>query len=136
MRGAAIFVERDRECVGLIFRNVATLRYEDRVQVRHADAYRWARTFRAGRRSIRSWSCSILLTRNIERRRKVLNQMIARACRKDAGRIGGRARGRASFSTSGSSPEFDTWDIRRYGSTQIAIKVIAGAPVDDEPWPG
>ena len=45
-RGArAIFVERDRECVGLIIRNVATLRYEDRAIVKLADAYRWARTF-------------------------------------------------------------------------------------------
>ena len=46
-RGAerAIFVEKDRENVGLIHRNIATLRYEDRTQVRHADAYRWARTF-------------------------------------------------------------------------------------------
>ena len=46
-RGArqALFVERDRENVGLIHRNIATLRYQDRAQVRHADAYRWARTF-------------------------------------------------------------------------------------------
>ena len=46
-RGAesAVFVERDRECVSLIIRNVATLRYEDRASVRLADAYRWARAF-------------------------------------------------------------------------------------------
>src|SRR6516164_948348 len=38
-RGAqrAIFVERDRENVALIHRNIATLRYEARAQVRHAD---------------------------------------------------------------------------------------------------
>ncbi|HKI19493.1 MAG TPA: RsmD family RNA methyltransferase, partial [Isosphaeraceae bacterium] len=47
-RGAsrAIFVERNRENVGLIHRNIATLRYEGRAQVRHVDAYRWARTLR------------------------------------------------------------------------------------------
>ena len=46
-RGArhAVFVERDRECVGLIIRNVATLRYEDRATVKLTDAYRWARSF-------------------------------------------------------------------------------------------
>src|SRR5271163_459956 len=46
-RGAdrAIFVERDRENVALIFRNVAALRYEDKALVRHADAYRWGRSF-------------------------------------------------------------------------------------------
>src|SRR3954452_7579299 len=43
-RGAerAIFVERDREAVSLIHRNIATLRYQDRAHVRLADAYRWA----------------------------------------------------------------------------------------------
>src|SRR5436305_14625675 len=48
-RGAkrAIFVERNRDLVALIHRNIATLRYEDRTQVRLADAYRWVRTFQA-----------------------------------------------------------------------------------------
>src|SRR5579875_572546 len=46
-RGArrAVFVERDRENVALIHRNIATLRYQDRAVVRHADAYRWARGY-------------------------------------------------------------------------------------------
>ena len=46
-RGAAraIFVEKDRESVGLIHRNIATLRYQDRTQVKLADAYRWVRGF-------------------------------------------------------------------------------------------
>ena len=46
-RGAerAIFVEKDRENVSLIMRNVATLRYEDRAQVSLTDAYRWVRSF-------------------------------------------------------------------------------------------
>src|SRR5579875_1066106 len=47
-RGArhAIFVERDRENVALIYRNISRLRYQDRATVRHADAYRWARSYR------------------------------------------------------------------------------------------
>src|SRR5271166_6568008 len=46
-RGAAraIFVEKNRENVGLIHRNIATLRYQDRTQVRLADAHRWVRGF-------------------------------------------------------------------------------------------
>ncbi len=46
-RGAsrAIFIEKNREQVGLIYRNIAILRYQDRTQVRLADAYRWARAF-------------------------------------------------------------------------------------------
>src|SRR5437879_617439 len=46
-RGAsrAIFVERNRENVALVYRNVATLRYEDRVRVLATDAYRWVRSF-------------------------------------------------------------------------------------------
>ena len=46
-RGAerAIFVEKDRENVSLIIRNIATLRYEDRAQVKLTDAYRWVRSF-------------------------------------------------------------------------------------------
>src|SRR3954454_14601425 len=46
-RGAAraIFVEQNRENVGLIYRNLATLRYEDRVRVVATDAYRWVRSF-------------------------------------------------------------------------------------------
>src|SRR4051794_5222269 len=46
-RGAAraVFVELNRENVGLIYRNLATLRYEARVRVLPTDAYRWARSF-------------------------------------------------------------------------------------------
>ena len=49
-RGAAraAFVEKDRECVGLIIRNVATLRFEDRASVKLIDAYRWGPDVRAG----------------------------------------------------------------------------------------
>jgi len=49
-RGAsrAIFVEKNRENVALIHRNVATLRYQDRAQIRLADAYRWGRSLEPG----------------------------------------------------------------------------------------
>ena len=77
----AVFVERDRECVGLIIRNVATLRYEDRASVRLADAYRWARAFQpADDRPV-----VVLIDppyQEYERRAKVLNQMIAQLVEK------------------------------------------------------
>jgi 16S rRNA (guanine966-N2)-methyltransferase len=127
-RGAerAIFVERDRESVGLIFRNIATLRYEDRTQVRHADAYRWARSFEpAGDRPL-----VVLMDpphRECETHAGRLNQMIAHLVERlpaasavalEAGRVlDGRV-----------LPEFETWDIRRYSHTLIAIKVVSGAP--------
>src|SRR5438874_830790 len=46
-RGAvrASFVEQNRDNVALIYRNVSTLRFEDRARVHCADAYRWIRTF-------------------------------------------------------------------------------------------
>src|SRR5579864_2446215 len=46
-RGAlrAIFVEKNRANVGLIHRNLTTLRYEDRAIVLPTDAFRWARSF-------------------------------------------------------------------------------------------
>jgi 16S rRNA (guanine966-N2)-methyltransferase len=46
-RGAAraLFVERDRDNVALIRRNLARLRFEDRGRVLAADAYRWERTY-------------------------------------------------------------------------------------------
>ena len=125
-RGAerAVFVERDRDCVGLIIRNVATLRYEDRAAVKLADAYRWARTFQpADDRPV-----VVLIDppyQEYERRGKVLNQMIVQLVEKmpaesvvvlEAGRVLDER----------ILADFDRWDIRRYSSTQIAIKLIAG----------
>ena len=59
-RGAsrAIFIEKNRENVGLIHRNIAILRYQDRTQVRLADAFRWARTFQPAGQSL--WPFSLI----------------------------------------------------------------------------
>jgi len=135
-RGAqrAIFVERDRENVGLIFRNIAILRYEDRTQVRHADAYRWVRSFQpADDRPL-----VVLLDPpypEIERRGKRLNQLIAQLVEKmPAGTALGLEAGR--FLDEQVLPEFETWDIRHYGNKRIAIKVVACAPAGDNAPPG
>ena len=124
-RGAlqAIFVERDRENVGLIHRNIATLRYQDRSQVRHADAYRWAKSFQP----LDEQPMVVFLdppyreyevhARNVHR---MLSQLIEKLPQGSAlvleswrdldGRI---------------LPEIESWDTRRYGSSQVALKVVA-----------
>ena len=135
-RGAerAVFVERDRECISLIIRNVATLRYEDRASVRLADAYRWARAFRPADLG----PVVVLIDppdQQYERRGTVLNQMIAQLVEKvpdgsvvvvEAGRVLDERM----------LADFESWDIRRYSNTQIAIKVIGGTSVDAGSGPG
>jgi 16S rRNA (guanine966-N2)-methyltransferase len=125
-RGAyrAIFVESDRESVGLIFRNIATLRYEGRSQVRHADAYRWVRSFEPpGDRPI-----MVLIDppyREGEAHARRLNQMIAHLC--DRLRAGSAVALEAGAALDAQTlPDFETWDIRRYGDTRVAIKLITG----------
>jgi 16S rRNA (guanine966-N2)-methyltransferase len=125
-RGArhAVFVERDRDCVGLIIRNVATLRYEDRATVKLTDAYRWARSFQPpDERPV-----VVLIDppyQDYERRQKVLNQMIVQLVEKMPAESvvvleSGHALDQQILT------DFEQWDIRRYGSTHIAIKLIAG----------
>ncbi|MGP0061999.1 MAG: 16S rRNA (guanine(966)-N(2))-methyltransferase RsmD [Isosphaeraceae bacterium] len=124
-RGArqALFVERDRENVGLIHRNIATLRYQDRAQVRHADAYRWARTFE----TTDGLPVVVFLDppyREYEVQAQNVNRMLARLVEKlppssavvlESWRdLDGRT-----------LPEFATWDIRRYGSSQVALKIVS-----------
>jgi 16S rRNA (guanine966-N2)-methyltransferase len=140
-RGAerAIFVERDRGNVGLILRNIATLRYEDRTMVRLADAYRWARSFQpAGDRPFVAFLDPPY--REYASRAGRLNQLITHlveimppgsSIALEAGRI----------LDAQILPEFETWDIRHYGETRIAIRVAAGAPAaqppeGNEPSPG
>src|SRR5262245_55469275 len=131
-RGArrAIFVERDRENVGLILRNIATLRYEDRASVRHADAYRWARSFEPAEPQ----PLLIFLDppyREFEIHPRFLNLMLKRLLEKlppdsvialEAGRI----------LDDRILPDFEKWDIRRYGNTRIALRMLsASAPIPD-----
>ena len=115
-RGArqAIFVERDRENVALIHRNIATLRYEDRADGPARRRLSLGPVVRAGRRR----PVVVFLDppyREYEIHAKYLNQMLAGLVEKlpagsaialEAGRIARRA---------GSCPTSTTWDIRRYG---------------------
>jgi 16S rRNA (guanine966-N2)-methyltransferase len=126
-RGAlrAIFVERDRVNVALVLRNIATLRYEDRTQVRLADAYRWARSFQPAE----GGPFVAFLDppyRDHESHARQLNQLITHL-------VGIMPAGSAIAIEAGRDalarvlPEFDAWDIRRYGETRIAIRVAPAA---------
>lgn len=119
-------MERNRENVGLIHRNVAALRYEGRATVRHADAYRFARTLRP----LDDRPIVVFLDppyREYEVNARLLRHMIS-------GLIDQLPAGSAIALESGRAldaqilPDFDSWDIRRYGSTQVAIRVSAETP--------
>ncbi len=125
-RGASrvTFVERNRENVGLIHRNIASLRYEGRARVRHADAYRWARSLRP----LDDRPIVVFLDppyRDYEVNARRLRQMIA-------GLLERLPAGSAVALESGRTldaqilPDLDSWDIRRYGNTQVAIMVSLG----------
>jgi 16S rRNA (guanine966-N2)-methyltransferase len=125
-RGAAraIFVERNRENVALIHRNLATLRYEDRVRVLAADAYRWARGFAP----VDGAPMVVLIDppyREYESRPGRVRQLLSDLSRNlPAGSEivleSGRTLGEEIL------PEFEAWDVRRYGSTQVAIRAVPG----------
>jgi 16S rRNA (guanine966-N2)-methyltransferase len=132
-RGArhATFVERDRENVGLIYRNIATLRYQDRTTVRLADAYRWARSFVPPD----DGPVVVFLDppyREYEIHANYLNRMLA-------GRVSKLPVDSAVVLESGRAlddrilPRMAEWDIRRYGGTQVALLLIArdGAAIED-----
>jgi 16S rRNA (guanine966-N2)-methyltransferase len=125
-RGAerAIFVERNRDLVALIHRNIATLRYEDRTQVRLADAYRWARTFQA----VDTTPMAVFLDppyRDYEARRSQMKQLLISLVEKlPEGSLIAAEAGRGLEGDM--LPDRELWDVRRYGETRIAIRLLAG----------
>jgi 16S rRNA (guanine966-N2)-methyltransferase len=125
-RGArrAIFIEKNRENVGLIHRNIATLRYQDRTQVRLADAYHWARTFQP----VEQAPLAVFLDppyQEFEIHCRPMNQLLRSLVEKlPAGSVIALEAGRDLDGEI--LPDFESWDIRRYGDTQIAIRVLSG----------
>jgi 16S rRNA G966 N2-methylase RsmD len=90
--------------------------------VRHADAYRWARSY------LPADDAPIVVFldppyREYEIHAKYLNRMLA-------GLVGKLPAGSVIVLESGRTldarilPDFDAWDIRRYGGTQLALRVI------------
>ncbi len=123
-RGAlqAIFIERDRENVGLIHRNIATLRYQDRAQVRHADAYRWAKSFEPTDRL----PLMVFLDppyREYEVRARSVNQMLERLVEKLPSGSAIALESWREFERT-ILPGFEHWETRHYGNTQIALRFV------------
>lgn len=128
-RGAsrAIFVERNRENVALIRHNVAILRYEDRAQVLTADAYRFGRAFDP----IEADPMAIFLDppyrefdTHPERVTQLLNSLVQKLPARSIVVV------EASRTLDEQVlPEAESWDVRRYGGTQVAFRDVPG---DDE----
>jgi len=123
-RGAAraVFIEQSRDNVALIYRNLATLRYEDRTRVQLGDAYRWARSYTP----VDADPLVVLLDppyRDYEVRHKRVRQLLADL-------IGKLPDGSVIALESGRSldarvlPGLDRWDVRRYGGTQVAVRTL------------
>jgi 16S rRNA (guanine966-N2)-methyltransferase len=123
-RGAlrAIFVEKNRANLALIHRNVATLRYEDRVTVLPADAFRWAHGFQP----VDEEPVIILLDppyREFENHPGRVTRLLATLIdRLPHGSVVALEASRDTDITV--LPEPERWDVRRYGGTQIAIRWI------------
>ena len=130
-RGAAraVFVERDRDNVSLIYRNMTHLRYEDRARIQSTDAYRWARTFTP----VDATPMVVLLDppyRDYEQQPKKVNQLLETLVQKlPAGSVLVVESGRTLDDRI--LPGFDAWDVRRYGGTQVAVREIDGADAAD-----
>lgn len=132
-RGAdrAIFVERNRENAALIRRNIATLRFEDRATVICGDAYRWARGFEP----LEAEPLVVFVDppysdyeEHPERVGKLLEGLVARL--PDGSYVSAESRIRLDAEI---LPEFDAWDVRKYGGTQLAIRAVGIPDVVEDP---
>jgi len=129
--GRAIFVERNRENVALIRRNIATLRYEDRTSVVANDAYRWARAF------LPAEAEPIVVfidppysdyEDHPERVVKLLGELVAKL--PDGSIVVAESRRKLDEEI---LPVLEAWDVRRYGGTQLAIRTIGEDRADRPP---
>ncbi len=107
----------------MIHRNLATLRFEDRARVHATDAYRWTRSFEP----IDDQPLVVFLDppyREYEIRAKKVNQLLQELVRKlppDSAVAVESSRALDARVL----PDLDEWDVRRYGGTQIALKVLS-----------
>lgn len=127
-RGAsrAIFIERDRDAIGLIRRNLGALRYEHRGSIVPIDAYRWARTLRP------PGSDPVIVFidppyREFESRSDRSHDMLNDLKTKlpDGSILVVESGQRLGVEI---LPEPDLWDQRKYGSTYLAILQIGESP--------
>lgn len=124
-RGAerAVFVEKHRVNVGLIKRNLATLRFEDRGHVIVGDAYRWAKSMTptAGEPVIVFMDPPY---REFERNAELIRTTLS-------GLVESLPQGSILVVESNKGivadeilPEPDLWDLRKYGGTQVAFRFL------------
>ncbi|WP_435022120.1 16S rRNA (guanine(966)-N(2))-methyltransferase RsmD [Tundrisphaera sp. TA3] len=132
-RGAAraIFVEKNRENVALIRRNIATLHYEDRASVVMADAYRWGKSYAPAD----DQPVAIYVDppyADYEDHPGKVNKLITglAAAMPDGSILAAESRRKLDAEV---LPDLELWDIRRYGGTQVAIRTIGEVPEDDAP---
>ena len=136
-RGAsrALFVEKNRDNVSLIRRNVATLRYEDRATVICHDAHRWARSFVADDAE----PVVVFIDppyaeyeNHPERVRKLLEGLCASLPTGSIVAVESRIRLDEVV-----LPDLEAWDVRKYGGTQVAIRTVGEslAQSDDDSVP-
>lgn len=124
-RGAerAVFVEKNRDNVSLIKRNLATLRFEDRGHVVPSDAYRWAKSM-----SPRQGEPVVVFLdppyREFERNPARIHETLQ-------GLIDSLPQGSILVLESSKGmvaseilPEPDLWDLRKYGGTQVAFRFL------------
>jgi len=136
-RGAsrAVFIERKRENVALIYRNLATLRFEDRGRVITADAYRWVRSFKA----IDSEPLVVFLDppyAEYEEHPRRVHELVESLVRNLPAHSVIAAELRRTLDET-ILPDLSAWDIRRYGGTQIAIRTLLpeDVPMPEPPGP-
>jgi 16S rRNA (guanine966-N2)-methyltransferase len=131
-RGAsrAVFVEIKRDNVALIHRNLATLRYEARARVHFADAHRWAR----GLQPSENEPMVVFLDppyreyeNHPDRMRKTLEILTEKL--PEGSTIVVELRRDLGVSI---LPDVSCWDLRRYGGTQVAIRVVERGLSPDE----
>src|SRR5262249_31934334 len=124
--------------VALIHRNLATLRYEDRVRVLLADAYRWARGFSP----VDDEPLVVLIDppyREYESHPRRVRELLSDLVRKlPPGSVIALESGRTLAADI--LPDLDAGAVGRYGGPQVAIRTVAGeaavlpgAPPDARP---
>jgi 16S rRNA (guanine966-N2)-methyltransferase len=137
-RGAsrAVFVERNRDNVALIYRNLATLRFEDRASVYTADAYRWVRSLEP----VDDEPLVVFLDppyREYEQHPSKIHGLLEHLVQTLPPDSVIVAESRRALDGN-LLPELSEWDIRRYGGTQLAIRTLPGrdGPMAEGPEPG